>query len=135
MSKLESGWAKRKLIHELARMEKNQIQLAAEYGVVQSSISEFSTRHRPEIDAVKQDIENEFAGLWIVEKVNRLAEAQADVEAISEALGSTTDEKLLRVKLAIMRQVAEEMGQLKTNVEVGGKVSYVIEGIDLSRLT
>jgi hypothetical protein len=128
--KLEAGWAKTRLIRDLATGEKTQVQLAAEYGVVQSSISEFADRHRDEITGLRARVEDEWAALWAADKFNRVAEIQSDIEDI----GRSDDEKLLRVKHAALRQIAEELGQLKTQVEVGGKVTYVIEGIDPSVL-
>jgi archaellum component FlaC len=133
-NKLEKGWAKSRLIMELARMEKTQVDLAQEYGVVQSSISEFASRHRDEIEAHKAHIKDELFGLWIADKRNRLAEYQTDVEAINDALESEADEKLLRAKLAVMRQVAEELGQLKAQVDLSGRLTYVIEGVDMDAL-
>lgn len=124
--KLERGWAQARLIRDLATQEKTQVQLAAEYGVTQSSVSEFASRHADDIAGVRSRIEDEWAALWAADKFNRVAELQSDIEG----LDSTADEKLLRVKHAALRQIAEELGQLKTHVEVGGKVTYVIEGID-----
>ncbi len=132
---LERGWARSRLILQLAQQELTQVQLAREYGVVQSSISEFRDRHADEIAFQREKIEDQFAALWIADKRNRIAESQDDVEAINKALVAEPDEKLLRAKLAIMRQVAEELGQLKTSIEVGGKLTYEVKGVDLSRLT
>jgi predicted transcriptional regulator len=126
---LERGWAKSRLILELAQQEKTQVQLAREYGVTQGSVSEFATRHADEITHQRSKIEDEWIGLWIADKRNRVAEAQADVDAINAALQGLPDDKLLRTKLAIMRQVAEELGQLRDIVEVGGKLTYIVQGV------
>lgn len=134
MAKLERGWARSALIVELAKAEKTQVQLAQEFGVVQSAVSMFADRHREEIAAHRANIENELYGLWIADKRNRVAEYQSDVEAINDALENETDEKLLRAKLAVMRQVAEELGQLKTQVDLAGKLTYVIEGVNMDAL-
>lgn len=128
MAKLERGWARAALIRDLATGEKNQVQLAQKYGVVQSSISEFADRHRDEIASVRSKIEDEWAALWVAEKFNRVAELQSDIEEISKL--PLPDKDLLRVKHAALRQIAEELGQLKTHVEVGGKITYTITGID-----
>jgi predicted transcriptional regulator len=123
---LERGWRRAALIRDLATGEKTQVQLGQEYGVTQGAVSQFADRHRDEITAVRTSIDDEWAALWVAQKFNRIAEMQSDIEAIE----GTADEKLLRVKHAALRQIAEELGQLKTHVEVGGKVTYVIEGID-----
>jgi transposase-like protein len=136
--KLERGWAKRQLIQEMARMEKTQTQLAREYGVVQSSISEFGTRHAVEIEAAKVDIESEFAGLWVAKKVNRLAELESDIERIIESNAGDTvrmaDAELLRVKAGLLRQVADELGQIpnKSHVKVEQeiKVKYLMTDVN-----
>lgn len=130
---LERGWVTRKLIIELARQEKTRTKLASEYGVTTASITTFAHRHRTEIDEVKADIENEFAGLWIAQKYARIAEYQADVDAI----GDTTDPDLLKVKHTALKAVAEEMGQLPARVAVNVEsktVNYTINGIDPGQL-
>lgn len=133
-TKLETGWARTRLIRDLAVAEKTQVQLAREYGVVQSSVSEFSTRHADEIAAVRSRIEDEWAALWVADRFNRVAEMQSDIETITDALDGLADDKLLRVKHAALRQIAEELGQLKQVVEVGGKITYTITGLDPSVL-
>lgn len=138
---LERGWNKRKLIREAAQMELTQTELAAKYGVTQSAISHFIQRHADEIEAVKREIENEFAGLWIAKKEARLAELQQDVEDINE-LGElvTKDHRyhnLMKRKQDALKAVAEELGQLppRVNVSVDNKtVNYKVEGIELDDL-
>jgi hypothetical protein len=126
---LSRGWVKHKLIHEIARDEKSTSQLAEEYGVTPSAISQFKTRHRTQIDEVKADIENEFAGLWIAQKKARLAEYQHDADRISES----DDPQYMRIKAQLMKAVAEEMGHLptKTSMTVSpNNITYVIEGVN-----
>lgn len=132
--KLEQAWIRRQLILELAVDNETRSALADKYDVDQSAISHFATRHRAEIDDRRGKLDDEFFGLWIADKVNRVAEYQDDVERINTALDAETDASLLKAKLAVMRQVAEELGQLKTSVELTGKLTYVVEGVDLSRL-
>lgn len=127
---LERGWAKARLILELAQGEKTQVQLAREYGCDHSGISRFASRHADEIETRRTDLANEWAGLWVTEKRSRMAEYQDDVEAINNALTDEPDEKLLRAKLAIMRQVAEELGQLKDVVQLEGQLTFRVDGID-----
>jgi hypothetical protein len=136
--RLERGWAKRQLIHELARMEKTQIVLAREYGVTQGAVSQFQTRHQAEIDAVKLDIENEFAGLWVAKKVNRLAELESDIERIIQTNAGDTvrmaDAEILRTKAALLRQIADELGQIpnKSHVKIESEnvVRYLMTDVD-----
>jgi len=133
---LERGHVRWKLIHELARGEKTRTALAKEYGVTQSAITQFADRHRTRIDEVRADIENEFAGLWIADKRRRIEEYAAEIDLIEEVRAGTVrnmrDVELSKLKAAILRAVADELGQIpaRMNVSVNQKVTYVIEGVD-----
>jgi hypothetical protein len=132
---LEKGWRKRRLIRDLAGGEKKQIELAVVYGVQQPAISQFAKRHADEIEAVRGKLDDEWASLWVADRYNRIAEMQSDIESVDDALSAGGDaEKLLRVKHAAFRQIAEELGQLKTTVDVNGRMTYVVEGVDLGKL-
>jgi predicted transcriptional regulator len=137
---LEKGWVRYRLIRELAQMEKPQTVLAEEYGVTQGAISQFATRHASEVAEVKADIENEFAGLWIADKKQRIAEYAAEIELIDEARGGTVrnmrDVELSKLKAAVMRAVADELGQIpaRMSVSVTQRVTYTIEGVDPEQL-
>lgn len=128
---LERGWRRSALIRDLAAGDQTQVQLAVKYGVTQPAVSAFRDRHEREIDAVRTQLDDKWAALWVADKFNRVAELQSDVETIT----GEDDEKLLRVKHAALRQIAEELGQLKQVVEVGGSVTYTITGLDPAALT
>jgi hypothetical protein len=128
---LERGWRRTALIRDLAAGEATQVELAVKYGVTQPSVSAFRDRHEREIDAVRTQLDDKWAALWAADKFNRVAELQSDIETIT----GEDDEKLLRVKHAALRQIAEELGQLKQVVEVGGSVTYTITGLDPAALT
>lgn len=132
---LTRGWRKVFVIRELAKDERTQAEIAREFGVSRQAVFQFAATNAAEIASVKADIASEWAGLWVADKAKRLAEYQSDIEKITEDLADTTDDKLLRVKVAIMRQVAEETGQLKNQIEVGGTISYVVRGINPEDLT
>ena len=137
---LSRGWAKAKLIRELAQMEKTQVTLAEEYGVAQSSISEFAQRNATEISAARADIENQFASAWIADKMARIAEYQAEVEDINAArsngIHKILDVEMIKAKMTILRAVADELGQIptKVNVSVTQRVTHIVEGVDLENL-
>lgn len=133
-SKLESAWGQARLIRQLALNEATQTELAAEYGCTQSAISQFAKRHAAEIEYQRNRAADEWAGLWIADKRNRVAEYQSEVERINAALDNETDPQLLRAKVSVMRQVAEELGQLKQEIEVTGRLTYVVEGVDMGQL-
>jgi len=142
---------------ELATSGKTQAKLAEEYGVVESSISEFKTRHRQTIEQVRADQENEFAGIAIAEKATRLAtyldvldtalKPVPKVNAKGEIMYGLPDENGERhpimeidagVAQKILRNVAEELGHLPNRVTLGGEVgvttNYKINGVEPENL-
>jgi transposase-like protein len=153
---LEQGHIRWKLIRELGQQELTVTELAARYDVTPGAISQFRDRHQAEVDAVKADIENEFAGLWIASKSARLAEYAADVELINEAIRTTVeaelspaavaeleeagidvgkiDAALMAAKHRALRSVAEELGHLPTKVQMQvdqvTRVHYTVAGMD-----
>lgn len=125
-SKLEGqAWRKRRLITELARGEKSQSQLAAENGVAQSSISEFRSRHLDEIEEAQQHLEDEFNGVWIAQKLNRLIEQQALYE-------DDVPPRERETRLAVLRAAAEELGQIpnRTTISMEQPVRVEITGLE-----
>jgi hypothetical protein len=62
------------LIHDLALDAFTERTLAEQYGVSQPSIHEFRERHAYQIMIARDHIESELSGMWIADKVNRLAE-------------------------------------------------------------
>jgi hypothetical protein len=160
---LERGWRKRWLMGRLVRSEGSHAALAAALGVVPSAVTAFSTRHAAEIEAERDKLAEKLEGLWIGDKLNRLAEMQTDVEDINEVVarkieaatpapynpldpedaGTARETAIddvpvwLRVKTAILRAAAEELGQIphRVQMQVGGSVvTYKIEGVDLDRV-
>lgn len=144
--KLNRGHVKFRLIRALADGSKTQSQLARDFGVVSSAITQFKQAHRAEIEAVRADLNNEFAGLVLANKANRLAELEADIEAIGdgrirvtiegedgrEITSEKVDPALLRAKHAALKAIAEELGQLpsKLNVSVDPvTVRYEVSGV------
>lgn len=123
--KLERAYARRRLILDLAREEKTQEQLAALYECSQSSISEFKARHMAAILEARENLNNEFAGLWIAQKLDRLAE----LEALFEDTVSARDRE---TKAMLLRHAAEELGQIpnKTTLDITAEVKVRIEGLD-----
>lgn len=126
---LTRGWVKQKLIKELALGVKMQSVLAEEYGVSKNSISLFKKRYAMEIEEAKKDLANEYAGNWIADKRNRLAELEA--AATKMAKGSSPRDA--EVLVGILRAASEELGQLpaRTQINVSTEnVTYQIVGVD-----
>lgn len=133
-SPVERAWDRRTLCRELATGEVKRAALARKYGISPAAITAFAKRHAREIDEIKASLDDEFAGLWIADKANRIAAYQADVEASAEgAYGSHYEQ--IRTRTQILRAVAEELGQLPPRATVSVvPVVHIIEGVDLEAL-
>lgn len=116
-----------------------QGQLAAKHGVNQPAISKFAKRHAHEIAELSEKLaeaaDDEFVGLWSVEKANRIAM----YEQVIDDIGNSKNPSLLRHKLAALKAIAEEMGQLPARHMLhidggGGGIKFVVEGVDTDKL-
>ena len=123
-------WLRRTLCRELAAGEVKRAALARKYGVTPAAITLFAKRHGAEIDAIKRDLDDQFAGLWIADKAARIATYQADLEQSSTG-GFGTHFEQIRTRTQILRAVAEELGQLppRTTLMVM-PVVHILEGVD-----
>lgn len=151
--KLEKPWTRRQLIVDLAHSDKTQQELAEKYDVTQGAISQFATRHRAEIDEVRRNAEDKYAGIAIADKANRLAtywdiletalKPTPKVNGKGELVYGQPDENGERpvimeidgaVALKALRNVAEELGELPNRVTLGGEVGikteYTINGVN-----
>lgn len=126
VGKLERAYVRRRLITELAKEEKTQRELAALYDCAPSAIAQFKERHLPAILETRENLGNEFAGLWIAQKLDRLAEM---IELYEDTSLSSRDRE---TKLAVLRHAAEELGQIpnKTTLDITAEVKVRIEGLD-----
>jgi hypothetical protein len=128
-------WERRALCRELAVGEVTGAALARKYDVTRQAISAFKKRHAAEIDAIKADLDNEFAGLWIAQKSARIAAYQADLEA-SEGGGFGSHFEQIRTRTQVLKAVAEELGQLPPRATITiVPVQHILEGVDPSALT
>lgn len=133
------GHLARSLCRDLALGNETQEALAEKYGVTRQTICYHGQRNREEIAAIKENIDDEFAGMWIAQKQARVAEYKADVERVNAALDKldVVDPKLLRAKNAALKASAEEMGQLpaKTIVQVSSEpVAIRFPDVDMGSL-
>lgn len=127
---LERGWVKHRLIREFALGEKTGRQLAVEYGVSVTSISNFKKKFGMEIEDVRNNLADEFAGVWVAQKMARIAEYQQAAEKMAEGRSPRNAEVLV----TILKAVAEELGQLpaRTQVSVSTEnVTYQIVGVSV----
>jgi hypothetical protein len=110
------GHRKLDVIRDLAMAAASMTELGEKYGVTIAAISHFNQDFAAEIEAVRNallsDAGEEAAGLWIADKVKRIAEYQQDVDDINEILADRLDDRLVKVKHQALRAVAEELGAL-----------------------
>jgi hypothetical protein len=127
-------WERRQLCRELATGDMTRAALARKYGVVRSTITEFAKRHAREIDEIKAHLDDDFAGLWIADKSARMAAYQADLELSGTGKYGSHWEQI-RTRSQILKQVAEELGQMPPRAGVVVvPVTHIIEGVDVESL-
>lgn len=127
---LERGWVRHRLIRDFALAEKSQRDLSEQYGCSITSISQFKKRHALEIEEVRNNLADEYAGVWVARKLDRIREYQ---EA-AEKMASGNSPRNAEVLVSILKAVAEELGQLpaRTQVNVNQQtVEYQIVGISV----
>jgi hypothetical protein len=127
---LERGWVKHRLIREFALGEKTGRTLAAEYGVSVTSISNFKRKFGMEIEEVRNNLADEFAGVWVAKKLDRIRQYQEAAEKMADGRSPRNQEVLV----TILKAVAEELGQLpaRTQVSVSTEnVTYQIVGVSV----
>lgn len=155
------GLRHREVVRLLAAKDISRTEIARRYDVTPSAVTQFADRFAEEIRAVEADMEDEFAGIAIASKVARLAayeelygiattpspkvapngkiirEYVTDEDGVtSEAMVMETD---VRAAAQLLKQAAEEMGQLPTRLQVAGGLDvttkYVVEGVAPEDLT
>ncbi len=127
---LERGWVKHRLIRDFALGEKSGAELAEIYGVSQTSISQFKKRHSLEIEEVRNDLADQYAGVWVARKLDRIREYQVAAEKMASGESARSQEVLV----SILKAVAEELGDLpaRTQVNVSNEnVVYEIVGVSV----
>lgn len=127
---LERGWVKHRLIRDFALGEKTGTELAEQYGVSATSISLFKRRHSLEIEEVRNNLADEYAGVWVAQKMNRIREYQEAAEKMANGTSPRNQEVLV----SILKAVAEELGQLpaRTQVNISNEtVTYEIVGVSV----
>lgn len=152
------GLKHRQVVRLLAAAEISRTQIAEQFDVSPSAVSQFAKKHADEIAAVRADMDDEFAGIAIASKVNRLALYDQLVEKALEPVPKVTPagklipvgededgqteyvmEVDLRAAALLAKQAAEELGQIPNKVSVQGEMSvqtrYRIEGLDPGAMT
>lgn len=125
---LERGWVKHRLLRDFALGEKSQRELAVLYGCSITSISAFKKRHVLEIEEVRNNLADQYAGVWVARKLDRIREYQNAAEKMASGESARNQEVLV----SILKAVAEELGDLpaRTQVNVSNETTvYQVVGI------
>lgn len=123
------SWVKHRLIRELALGEKPGVQLAQEYGVSNNSIYTFKKKFAVEIEEVRNNLADEYAGVWVAQKLERIRQYQDAAEAMAAGRSPRNAEVLV----TILKAVAEELGQLPARTQVNVSTQntvYEIVGVN-----
>lgn len=130
---LNSGWKKASLIRDIAMGELTQTRLGELYGVSQATISRFAQRHAADIHWARrrmmEGVQTGTESLWVVSKINRIAEHQRSLEQ----LAPLDSPRAVEVRTGVLKAVAEELGDLpaRTNVNISNETTvYEMVGVD-----
>ena len=123
-------FSRRKLQRAIAAGEKKRAQIARDFGVSTSYVSQFARRYAFEIDEISRDLDNRFAGLWIADKENRILAYQADY-AMALQSDKRDHHEWIKTRTQILHTVAEELGDLPPRATVAiVPVQHILEGVD-----
>lgn len=123
------------LLRDLAEGALTYDALAEKHGLSnKSSVAHYAKNYSDEIAAMRDNLEDEWAGIWVADKRKRIQEYQAIVEEVEEDLRvNGQDAALQRVRMTALKSIAEELGQLPSRVvirQVGQKADYSLDGVD-----
>lgn len=125
---------RREIQRALADGTEKRSAIARRFGVTAGYITQFAKQYAREIDDIKRDLDNEFAGLWIASKVNRVIAYQNDF-AKTLLDPKASHHEWVKARAQILHQVAEELGQLPPRATLTIiPVTHVVEGVDLEVL-
>jgi hypothetical protein len=104
-------------------------------------VSEFKERHALRIAEVRQNAADEYAGIWIADKKNRIEELRSHVDYCRNLLDDPDRQARVNVGTAeilgaarqALHAASEELGQLPARGikhEGGVSVRYEIAGVD-----
>lgn len=109
-------------------------QIGQQYGVSRQYIGQLNQDRAAEVDAIRRDLDDEFAGLWIASKAARLAALAEEYQRASNSSKAGHFE-WIRTRMQILHATAEELGQLPPRMTtVVVPVAHVIEGVDTEAL-
>jgi hypothetical protein len=108
--------------------------LAQKYNMTPQGISSFKKRHALAIDDIREHLDDDFAGLPLAIKKNRIAAYEDEVNRLMDHPHADHHEWSKARQMAY-RGIAEELGQLPPRQSITVvPVVHVIEGVDLGEL-
>jgi hypothetical protein len=127
-------WELRQLLRDLAMFSEGGKALAAMYNVSVGSLEVCKHRHKREIEEIRLDLENKFAGMWIANKEMRIAAYMAEFENLNES-DYRNHHEWSKARQACLKAVAEELGQLpgRANIIVI-PVQHIVVGVNTEDL-
>lgn len=127
-------WQKLSLCRELALSEASQRELGVKYGMTQQGISDFAKRNVEQITEIREHMADQFAGLPLVRKENRLAayeQALADLKMHP----NNNHHEWIKAQFIGLRNIAEELGDLPPRSTVTiNPVIHMVQGVDTDEL-
>jgi transposase-like protein len=94
-----------------------QAQIARRFDITRSAVTQWKKRHRGPIEQVRASIDTEFSAVYLSEKLTRLWSLQPDFELSTEQPNAASPDHI-RVRMALLRAIAEELGALPPRTSV-----------------
>ncbi len=115
----------------LASGDMTRSNIARKYSVTPGYITQFADRYANEISEIKSHLEDQWAGLWIADKKNRIAAYMDEVERMNESQYANHHE-WSKARQSALRSVAEELGDLPPRqTTFVQSVVHIVEGVNI----
>lgn len=122
------------LVRDLAEAEVSRADLARQYGVTTSYITQFAHSRAAAITELQQKLRDAVVELWIADKPSRVAAYQDEYQMLHEHENAHHHE-WSKARMQALHSVAEELGQLPPRQQVMVMpVVHLIEAVDLEEL-
>lgn len=105
------------LCRELAVGDLTKTALGDKYGMTQQGITAFSIRNADKIDDIRLHMADQFAGLPLARKENRLAAYEREVQVLNDHKDGA-HHLFSMARQSAYRNIAEELGQLPPRASV-----------------
>lgn len=111
-----------------------QQELGDQFGLSRSGVAQFARRHAAEIQDIRENMDDPFAGILLARKENRLLAYVDEVRRLDEH--PNADHHLWSAaRQQAIHHIAEELGQLPPRMTVTVQpVTHVIEGVSVDDL-